>query len=169
MIDAIRGKGTPACVGFDPYADKLPLPIRKRYGINVGNERSAWDPEAVANAYREFGTEIIAIVAPHVPVMKINIAFFESLGPDGWRVYDELVQRAQHEGLIVIGDIKRADIGHSAAQYACAHLAPPSAGASRPVATADAVTINPYFGRDGVKPFIDVARQYDRGVFVRKA
>lgn len=166
LIDAIRRKGTPACVGFDPFADKLPRAIRARYGIHVGKERSAWDAEAVANAYLEFGSEIIAIVAPHVPVMKINIAFFEPLGPDGWRVYGELTQCAQQAGLIVIGDIKRADIGHSAAQYACAHLAPPSAGTSRPVAGADAVTINPYFGLDGVKPFIDVARQYGRGVFV---
>jgi orotidine-5'-phosphate decarboxylase len=105
---------------------------------------------------------VIEAVAEHVPAIKINIAFFEPFGPDGIAAYHELIAAAHEAGMIVIGDVKRADIGHTSAQYAKATLGGPGDDA----AVADAVTVNPYFGWDGVGPFVEAARRMGRGVFV---
>jgi len=106
---------------------------------------------------------VIRIVAPHVPAIKVNIAFFERYGHEGIRVYFELVRCARDADLIVIGDVKRADIGHSSTQYAHAHLGDlKPAGLIAP----DAITVNPYFGFDTIRPFIDIARDTGRGLFV---
>ncbi|MDO8632023.1 MAG: orotidine-5'-phosphate decarboxylase, partial [Phycisphaerales bacterium] len=109
-----------------------------------------------------YGRGVIEAVAPHVPAIKINIAFFEPFGPDGIAAYHELIAVSHQAGMIVIGDVKRADIGHTSAQYAKATLGGPGDDA----AVADAVTVNPYFGWDGVAPFVEAARANGRGVFV---
>jgi orotidine-5'-phosphate decarboxylase len=149
LVEAIAKKNAPVCVGFDPQIEFLPPSF-------AGQETHAATIEA-------FGVELIQCIAPLVPAIKINIAFFEPLGPEGIRAYFNLVKASHAAGLIVIGDVKRADIGHSAARYADAQLSGRGlSGLVKP----DAVTINPYFGLDGVQPFLDVVRDEGRGVFV---
>lgn len=147
LIAAIRQKNAPVCVGLDPLIERLPGPVRQAH------------PNEPWTALLHYGREVIRAVAEHVPAIKINIAFFEPYYAEGIRVYHELVVHAKAAGLIVIGDIKRADIGHSSTQYAVAHL---GADAALP----DAVTVNPYFGFDAVKPFEDIARIAGGGLFV---
>lgn len=119
-----------------------------------------------ARAVEAFGRGVIDAIASLVPAIKINIAFFEPLYAEGINAYHNLVGYARDAGLIIIGDVKRADIGHTTAQYADAQL-----GATTPLISdapplPDAVTVNPYFGIDGIQPFLDRARELHRGVFI---
>ena len=140
-------KGSPVCVGLDPRFDRLPEALRR-------GGRPADQVEAVG----EFCRQVIEIVAPIVPAVKPQIAFFERYRQEGVRVYFELVELARRLGLIVIGDIKRGDIGSTAEAYAAAHLAEEPAP--------DAVTVNGYLGADGLEPFLGVAKVAGKGAFV---
>ncbi len=166
LIDAIREKNAPVCVGLDPLIERFPKALLQDVGIPLtaaGAVEPDVDPAMCAKAMRAFGQEIIRAVAPHVPVVKINIAFFERYHADGLRAYFDLVRFAREAGMIVIGDVKRADIGHSSTQYAQAHLLDvPGADVAAP----DAITVNPYFGFDTIRPFVDIARAEGRGLFV---
>lgn len=166
LLAGISEKKAPVCVGFDPVVDRLPPAIRESYGLNQDlngllADESTW--ENVGEAFFEFGRGVIGAVSEQVPSIKINIAFFEPFHESGLRAYDRLIKEAISAGLIVIGDVKRADIGHTTTQYALAHLGTPNQPANLP--TPHAVTVNPYFGIDGIKPFIDIARERNRGLF----
>ncbi len=166
LVSAIREKNAPVCVGLDPMLDRLPTSILSEAGLSAGSDETLRDggaQGAVSDALLTFGRELIQTVAPYVPAIKINIAFFERYYLEGIRVYWELVKHAQDEGLIVIGDVKRADIGHSSTQYAHAHLQDRQHTGA---AAADAVTVNPYFGFDAIRPFVEIARNTGRGLFV---
>jgi orotidine-5'-phosphate decarboxylase len=166
LMHAIREKNSPACVGFDPLVERFPGDLLRDAGVKLtrdGELEGDTSQGAIAEALVNYGGEVIRLVAPHVPVIKINIAFFERYGPEGVRVYFDLVKLAQDTGLIVIGDVKRADIGHTSMQYAHAHLGDlKRVGLTAP----DAITVNAYFGLDAIRPFIDVARDAGRGLFV---
>ncbi len=165
LLDAIRVKNAPVCVGLDPLIERLPPAVLAEAGIGV--EDGEVDPnttrQQAAAAFLTFGRGVIHAIAPHIPAIKINIAFFERYYEEGVRAYFELTREAIGAGLVVIGDVKRADIGHSSTQYALAQL---SGGAYADVTTPDAVTVNPYFGFDTMRPFVDTAREQGRGVFV---
>ena len=118
LLDAIEKKGVAACVGLDPLPERLPPEIRRKHDIAPDAP-----PDAVCRAIEEYGTAILETVAPLVPAVKINIAFFERYYDHGIRAYLRLTASARRLGLIVIGDVKRADIGHSTTQYARAQLA----------------------------------------------
>ena len=168
LCNAVREKKAPVCIGLDPVVDRFPDDLLSKHGIPRsadGNVPTDTPPKAVSDAILEFGTTLIGAVASFVPAVKINIAFFEPYRAEGVQVYFDLVKTAHKAGLIVIGDVKRADIGHSSARYASAHL---GEGDRDPAAadTPDAITIKPYFGWDGVKPFIELASKAGRGVFV---
>jgi orotidine-5'-phosphate decarboxylase len=158
LIAAIKEKGNAACVGIDPVFDRLPAD----FTANVDQS----DTEAVIDGVLEYGRKVIRIVAPHIPAVKLNIAFFEQFLWEGVEAYFDLVQEANSLGLIVVGDIKRGDIGHSSSAYATGHLAGTESMTMQGMQSPDAVTINPYFGLDGVKPFIDAAKGEGKGVFV---
>lgn len=143
---AVAEKDSCLVVGLDPVLERLPEEIPRD------------DP---AEAFRRFAREVIAAVAPYAVAIKPQIAFYEVLGADGWRAYEDAIATARAHGLVVIGDVKRGDIGSTAAAYARAHLRP---AAGRTVA--DAITVNPYLGGDGVRPFVDEAREHGGGVFV---
>ena len=121
-----------------------------------------------AAAAREFCQSIIDIVGGQVPCVKLQSAYFERCGVSGMRAYFEVVDYAHENGLLVIGDVKRADIGSTAAAYAAAQLEEVfiGEGENEHAVSVDAVTVNPYFGLDGVQPFIDVAKQGGQGVLV---
>lgn len=150
LTAAIKARGNAVCVGLDPRWESLPTEVRRRYGEGTR--------AAVARAYDEFCGRVLDVVAPLVPVVKPQMAFFEACGPAGFVALERLLSRCRRLGLLTILDGKRNDIASTAAAYAEA--------AFGPVWDADAITINPYLGRDAVEPFIQVARRSGRGVFV---
>lgn len=161
LLRAISEKKTPAVVAIDPVYDKLPPAIIEHRALNDES-----DAEAALDAVLEFCRRVIRTVAPLVPAVKINSAYFERYYGEGVQGYYELVQEAAAVGLVVIGDAKRGDVGHTAELYARAHLADPDFYNMEDLKAADAVTLNGYFGLDGVKPFMNVAAQQGKGVFV---
>lgn len=159
LLEAIRAKGNPLCVGLDPRWDSLPLEIRKRHGND--------SLESVAAAFEELCTRVIEIVGDLVAVVKPQSAFFELCGPAGMMALQNVLQQARDCGLITILDNKRNDIASTAMAYAEAALGQATFGEqSFPVWAADALTINPYLGRDAVEPFLECARRSGSGVFV---
>jgi orotidine-5'-phosphate decarboxylase len=156
---AILAKGTPALVGLDPRLESLPPEIQAEARERHGNdrERRAW-------AYEVFCRRVIDIVAPIVPAVKPQVAFFEECGPAGFVALERVIRHAREAGLIVIADAKRGDIGSTAEAYAAAWLAgnDPEAAAF----AADALTINPYLGPDTLAPFVELARKRGAGLYV---
>ncbi len=144
---AIDDKGSPVCVGVDPRPDRLPAEL-------IEDEPT---PETQLQAVEIFCLGVLEAVAPIVPVVKPQVAYFEALGPLGYQLCDKVVRRARDLQLIVILDAKRNDIGSTAEAYATAHLR----GDHAP----DALTVNPYLGHDGVGPFVDAAQATGRGLF----
>lgn len=156
---AVRKKRTPALVGLDPRWDQLPAAVKEKA---TARGLDKWATQAAA--YEEFCKRIIDVVAPLVPAVKPQSAFFEECGPAGVEALCSVVRHARKSGLIVICDAKRGDIGSTAEAYARAYLAGEDAG-SAPFA-ADALTVNPYLGVDTLKPFVDRAEECGGGVYV---
>jgi orotidine-5'-phosphate decarboxylase len=144
LAAAVRAKGTALCVGLDPRLESLPQSIRGRHA----------EPAA---AYEEFCLRVLEIVAPLVAVVKPQSAFFEACGPAGMTALQRVMRRAKELGLIAILDAKRGDIASTAVAYADAAFG---------ALDADALTVNPYLGRDAVEPFIAAARRDGRSLFV---
>jgi orotidine-5'-phosphate decarboxylase len=144
----------PVLVGLDPRAESLPAGLLSDAGRASYHETAA--------AYGRFCREVIDVVAPLVPAVKPQAAFFEQLGPAGMTVLAEVIGYAQQKGLLVILDGKRNDIGSTATAYAQGMLG--SDGQSP--WGADALTVSPYLGDDSLQPFIDVACKRSAGVFV---
>jgi orotidine-5'-phosphate decarboxylase len=159
LAAAVRAKGTALCVGLDPRWESLPRSLRGRSGAD--------SLDAVASAVEEFCLRVLEIVAPLVPVVKPQSAFFELCGPAGMEALRKVLRRARDLGLVTILDAKRGDIASTATAYADAAFGGLSvAGQTLPVWDADALTVNPYLGRDAVEPFLTSARRDGRGVFV---
>lgn len=160
LHEAVRAKGTPALVGLDPRYDQLPEPVRR-----AAEERNVPDRSSlVAGAFEEFCFRIIDVVAPLVPAVKPQTAFFEEQGPAGCLALQRVIRRARDAGLIVICDAKRGDIGSTAEAYARGYLAgsdPDSASWG-----ADALTVNPYLGEDSLQPLVNVAEDHGAGIYV---
>jgi orotidine-5'-phosphate decarboxylase len=161
LLAAIDAKGTPLVVGLDPVYERLPPAITGHRELNDGD-----DLEAGVDALLEFCTRVLRIVAPLVPAVKINSAFFEQYYSYGVEAFAALVQEAAAHGLIVINDAKRADIGNTSERYAAATLADPPFSDMDGTVGPDAVTVAPYMGADSVGPFIEAARTRNKGVFV---
>ncbi|MFP6766972.1 MAG: orotidine-5'-phosphate decarboxylase [Planctomycetaceae bacterium] len=159
LDDAIRRKRTPALVGIDPRLDQIPQAVVAR-AEQLGGDRE----QTAAAAFEEFCCRLIDVVAPLVPAVKPQAAFFEQYGPAGCGVLQRVIRRARQAGLIVICDAKRGDIGSTAEAYAGAYLS--GADVDAAVWGADALTVNPYLGRDTLEPFVDVARKRGAGVYV---
>ncbi|WP_397571720.1 orotidine-5'-phosphate decarboxylase [Schlesneria sp. T3-172] len=159
LHEAIKAKKTPALVGLDPRLNQLPPDV-------LAHARELHDdPVAVAaSAFEEFCVRLIDVVAPLVPAVKPQAAFFEEWGPDGCLALARVIRYARTKGLIVIFDGKRGDIGTTAEAYARAYLA----GADPQAAPwqADALTVNPYLGRDTLEPFVKVAAERGAGIYV---
>jgi orotidine-5'-phosphate decarboxylase len=159
LAAAIRAKGNAVCVGLDPRWELLPQEIRDRHsGENLAS---------VAAAFEEFCERVLDIVAPLVPIVKPQAAFFEACGPDGMFTLQRLLRKARNLGLLTILDGKRNDIASTASAYADAAFSGTKIGHRvHPIWEVDALTVNPYLGRDAVEPFISSARQTGAGVFV---
>lgn len=139
----MKQKNSRICAGIDPEFEKLPTELKEK---NISKEEAIF----------EFCREYINTIYDYVSAVKINVAFFET--KNLFPIYREIAKYAKNLGLFVIGDLKRADIGSTAEAYAKDWL-----GAEEPF---DCITINPYFGTDGIKPFVEVAAENGKGVFV---
>lgn len=160
LIAAIEKKGSPICVGIDPMLASMPDAV-----FRGGRDKAAGDTDAAIDAIYAFVTGVLKTVAPYAPVVKFQSAYFEQFHHEGVEAYFNLIQEARAMGLLVIGDIKRGDIGSTAQAYAAGHLAEVSTGDDE-IATPDAVTVNPMLGLDTLEPFITTAGEYDKGLFV---
>ena len=159
LAAAIRAKGNAVCAGLDPRWDGLPLELRLRHGDD--------SLTTIAAAFEEFCSRFLDIVAPFVPIVKPQSAFFEACGPAGMVALQRLIRKAHALNLLVILDSKRNDIASTATAYADAAFTGSAFGARTiPVWEADALTVNPYLGRDAVEPFLESARKVQAGVFV---
>ncbi len=156
---AIRTKKTPALVGLDPRWEQIPADLRERAEQSGGNFSSIQ-----ARAYEEFCFRVIDVVAPLVPAVKPQSAFFEACGPEGVVTLANVIRRAREAGLLVICDAKRGDIGSTAEAYAASYLAGEDPDAA-PFAS-DALTINPYMGVDTLQPFVSRAVTVGGGLYV---
>src|SRR5262245_13322882 len=157
LAEAVRTKQSALVVGLDPRLERLPLELRRAADAGASDAR-----ERAAAALRAFDSAVIELVAPFAVAVKPQSAFYERWGAPGVAAYEHAVERARAAGLLVIGDIKRGDIGTTAAAYAEGHLAAPE----RSVARADAVTLNPFLGTDSLAPFLQVMAATGGGCFV---
>ena len=162
LIDKIQKTGAPIVVGLDPKLSFIPDRIKEGCFEEKGK-----NAEGAAEAFWQFNKEIIDNIADVVPAVKPQIAMYEELGIPGLITFKKTVDYAKEKGLIVIGDVKRGDIGSTSEAYAVAHLGEVTIeGSSFRGFDEDFATVNPYLGSDGVKPFIDVCNRHDKGIFV---
>lgn len=162
LIEKIQKTKAPICVGLDPMLNYIPEHILKKSFGDFGETL-----EGAADAIWNFNKEIVDHTFDLIPSVKPQIAMYEQFGIEGLKVYEKTVRYCQDKGLLVIGDAKRGDIGSTSAAYATAHLGKVKVGNS--VCTAfntEFLTVNPYLGTDGVKPFVDVCKAEDKGLFV---
>ena len=157
-IDALRN---PTVVGLDPTLEMIPAYLREEKFAELGKT-----PEAVAEMFLAFNEGIMKAVQGIVPAVKPQIAFYERYGLAGLAAYEKTCAMAQKMGFVVIGDIKRGDIGSTAAAYA-AHIGGTEIdGEYMDLWHEDYVTVNPYLGVDGIKPFVDECNKHNKGIFV---
>ncbi len=161
LYDAVTMKKTPLMIGLDPLYSRLPTVITSHGRMNDES-----DAAAAVDALLDFCIQSLHIIAPMVPAVKINIAFFEKYMSEGIEAYFSLIAEAEALGLEVIGDVKRGDIGHTAREYALAHLQNSELVGLEDTVTPDAITVNGFAGADGIRPFADVANEQGKGVFV---
>ena len=164
LSNAILAKQSQVCVGLDPRLDAMPAPLIERYRELP---RKGCGRREIGECFEEFGAAIIDAVAPHVVAVKFQLACFEQYGPPGFKAFKHLCDRASKLGLIVIADAKRGDIGISAEAYSAAYIGRPR-GLDGTIDNlgADAITVNPLLGTDGMQPFLDDCRDYGAGIFV---
>jgi len=161
LCGAVKSKKTSLIVGLDPVYGRLPSAIISRREMN-----DEFDVASAVDAIFDYCTQVLRIIAPMVPAVKINIAYFEKYLWEGIETYYSLVSEANELGLEVIGDVKRGDIGHTAEAYAAAHLENPEMAGLEDTLAPDAITINGFAGAEAIEPFAKKATEQGKGVFV---
>lgn len=162
LIEKIQKTKAPICVGLDPMLGYIPEHITKKSFSEFGETL-----EGAADAIWQFNKEIVDHTCDLIPSVKPQIAMYEQFGIEGLKIYEKTVSYCQEKGLVVIGDAKRGDIGSTSAAYATAHIGQIQVGSkSYSGFHTDFVTVNPYFGTDGVKPFVDICNKEDKGLFI---
>jgi orotidine-5'-phosphate decarboxylase len=166
MIDKLNQKiiktGAPVVVGLDPMLDYLP-PFLLEQAIREKGETL----EAVADAIFAYNKGIVDAVYDRIPAVKPQIAMYEQFGLPGLAAYQKTVEYCHSKDLLVIGDVKRGDIGSTSAAYATAHIGSVTVGSQHltPFGT-DFATVNPYLGSDGILPFVKVCQEEKKGIFI---
>ena len=162
LVSKIKKTGAPIVVGLDPMLNYIPEHIQKRAFEEFGETL-----EGAAEAIWQFNKEIVDKTYDLIPAVKPQIAMYEQFGVPGLMAFKKTVDYCKEKGLVVIGDIKRGDIGSTSAAYAVGHIGKVKVG-SKTYAPFDEdfVTVNPYLGSDGVNPFLDVCKEEKKGIFV---
>ena len=166
MINKLTAKiqktNAPIVVGLDPMLNYIPKHIQEKAFKEYGETL-----EGAAEAIWQFNKEIVDKTYDLIPAVKPQIAMYEQFGIPGLMAYKKTVDYCKSKDLVVIGDIKRGDIGSTSAAYAVGHLGKVQVGDNKIAAfDEDFATVNPYLGSDGVKPFIDVCKEEKKGIFV---
>ena len=162
LISEIRKKEAPIVVGLDPMMKFIPQAIREQ-----AFEEKGQTLEGAAAAVLAYNKAIVDAVYDLVPAVKPQIAMYEQFGIPGLMAFAQTVQYCREKGLVVIGDVKRGDIGSTSAAYAAAHLGKVQVGEKEYSAfDEDFATVNPYLGIDGIKPFLETCQEYDKGIFI---
>jgi len=162
LAQRIKKFNNPTVVGLDPNLSFVPGFIREKVFREFGKTH-----KAVAEAFIEFNRKLIDAVYDIVPAVKPQLAYYEMYGLEGMRAFYETVKYAKSKGLIVIADGKRNDIGTTAKAYSSAYLGTSPVGELEESACdADALTVNPYFGIDGIEPFINDCKSFGKGIFI---
>ena len=158
LIDKIKETNNPTVMGLDPRYEMLPECIKAKYGTDV---------KSVCEGIIEYNKALIDATYDIIPAVKPQIAFYEMFGIEGMKAFKETCRYAKEKGMIVIADIKRGDIGTTAAGYSNAYLGQTLVGdKEESFYDIDWVTVNPYLGVDGVKPFVEDCKKYNKGIFV---
>ncbi|HJC06317.1 MAG TPA: orotidine-5'-phosphate decarboxylase [Candidatus Enterocloster excrementipullorum] len=162
LIEKIQKTKAPICVGLDPMLSYVPEHVKAKAFKEHGETL-----EGAAEAIWQFNKEIVDHTWDLIPSVKPQIAMYEQFGLPGLAVYKKTVDYCQEKGLVVIGDAKRGDIGSTSAAYATAHIGKVQVGENvfQGFGT-DFLTVNPYFGTDGVKPFVEACNANDKGIFI---
>lgn len=162
MIRKIRQTNAPIVVGLDPMLSYIPHHIKREAYEEFGETL-----EGAAEAIWQFNREIIDKTYDLIPAVKPQIAMYEQFGVEGLITFQKTVDYCHEKDLIVIGDVKRGDIGSTSAAYATAHLGKVQVGAKKiPAFNEDFATVNPYLGSDGITPFLDVCKEEKKGLFI---
>lgn len=162
LADKIKKTHAPICVGLDPMLNYIPEHILKKAFAEYGETL-----EGAAEAIWQYNKGIIDATYDLIPSVKPQIAMYEQFGIEGLNAFKKTVDYCHEKDLIVIGDVKRGDIGSTSAAYATGHLGKVTVGSKTYAAfDEDFATVNPYLGTDGIKPFIDVCKEEKKGIFI---
>lgn len=162
LVQNIKKTNAPIVVGLDPMLNYIPEHVQKKAFAEYGETL-----EGAAEAIWQFNKEIVDKTYDLIPAVKPQIAMYEQFGIPGLMAFKKTVDYCKEKGLVVIGDIKRGDIGSTSAAYATGHVGRVQVGNKTYVPfDEDFVTVNPYLGSDGVEPFIKVCKEENKGIFV---
>ncbi len=162
LIEKIKKTNAPIVVGLDPMMNYIPEHIQKKAFAEYGETL-----KGAAEAIWQYNKGIVDAVYDLIPAVKPQIAMYEQFGLPGVEAFQKTVDYCKEKGLVVIGDIKRGDIGSTSEAYAVGHLGKAMVGSQALYGfNEDFVTVNPYLGSDGVKPFIKVCKEEKKGIFV---
>ena len=162
LVAKIKETKAPIVVGLDPMLNYIPEHVQKKAFAEFGETL-----EGAAEAIWQFNKEIVDKTYDLIPAVKPQIAMYEQFGVPGIEAFKKTVDYCKSKDLVVIGDIKRGDIGSTSAAYAVGHLGSVKVGSKEYVPfDEDFATVNPYLGSDGVNPFIDVCKEHKKGLFI---
>ena len=162
LVQNIKKTNAPIVVGLDPMLNYIPEHVQKKAFAEYGETL-----EGAAEAIWQFNKEIVDKTYDLIPAVKPQIAMYEQFGIPGLVAFKKTVDYCKEKGLVVIGDIKRGDIGSTSAAYAVGHVRRVQVGSKTYVPfDEDFVTVNPYLGSDGIEPFIKVCKEENKGMFV---
>ena len=162
LISNIQKTNAPIVVGLDPMLNYVPEHIQKKSFAEYGETL-----EGAADAIWQFNKEIVDATYDLIPAVKPQIAMYEQFGVEGLKAFQKTVDYCHEKGLVVIGDVKRGDIGSTSAAYAVGHLGKVQVGNTIFQAfNEDFATVNPYLGTDGIKPFVDICKEEKKGLFI---
>ena len=162
LIEKIKKTNAPIVVGLDPMLNYVPEHIQKRAYAEFGETL-----EGAAEAIWQFNKAIVDATYDLIPAVKPQVAMYEQFGLEGMKAFKKTVDYCHEKGLVVIGDVKRGDIGSTSEAYAVGHLGKVQVGSKRFYGfDEDFATVNPYLGSDGIKPFIKVCKEENKGLFI---
>ncbi|WP_310605006.1 orotidine-5'-phosphate decarboxylase [Anaerosporobacter sp.] len=162
LINKIEKTGAPIVVGLDPMLGYIPECVKAKAFAEKGETL-----EGAAEAIWQFNKAIVDATYDLIPAVKPQIAMYEQFGIEGLKAFKQTVDYCKEKGLVVIGDVKRGDIGSTSEAYAVGHLGKVAVGQNSFYGfDEDFVTVNPYLGSDGVEPFINVCKEENKGLFI---
>ena len=160
--EKIKKTEAPVVAGLDPMLTYVPEHLLKKSYAQFGETL-----EGAADAIWQFNKGIIDSICDLIPAVKPQIAMYEQFGIEGLKAFQKTVDYCHEKDLVVIGDVKRGDIGSTSAAYAAAHLGKVTVADKKFSAfDEDFATVNPYFGTDGIQPFLDVCKEEKKGIFI---